>query len=71
MLTSLLIYLLLLQPLKPKLSRKVVKGSKINLNQYWNKFQETVTFPVLLQPEVDNEINDNLSNEWKESKLSK
>lgn len=29
--------------MKPRLSRKLVKSAKINLNKYWNKFEELIT----------------------------
>lgn len=32
-----------MQPLKPKLTRKLVSKAKINLNKYWNKFEELLS----------------------------
>ncbi|KAJ8956640.1 hypothetical protein NQ318_013994 [Aromia moschata] len=28
------------EPMKPRLSRKVVPGARVNLNAYWSKFEE-------------------------------
>lgn len=33
----------LLQPLKPKLPRQIVRSAKVNLNRYWHKFEEMMT----------------------------
>lgn len=33
----------LLQPVRPKLSRKVVSGARVNLNLYWSKFEEVTS----------------------------
>ncbi|GLV34816.1 hypothetical protein CBL_09297 [Carabus blaptoides fortunei] len=32
------------QPVRPKLSRKVVTGARVNLNLYWSKFEEVTSF---------------------------
>ncbi|EFA08876.2 hypothetical protein TcasGA2_TC006577 [Tribolium castaneum] len=50
------------EPLKPRLSRKIVAGARVNLNLYWAKFEEIARKNCRL----DNEINENLANELKE-----
>lgn len=32
-----------LQPLKPKLTRKIVSSAKLNINRYWHKFEELIS----------------------------
>ncbi|KAF2897490.1 hypothetical protein ILUMI_08689 [Ignelater luminosus] len=64
------------QPAKPRLSRKVIRSARVNLNRYWNKFEEMAAnkVPLTFIPtedcmflsSVDNEINENILNEWRE-----
>lgn len=69
----------MLQPKKPKLSRKIVQSSKVNLNLHWDSFEEddmtkdfdlslkihsdTTTSSNFVNVHVQNAINDNLANE--------
>lgn len=32
-----------LQPVKPKLSRKITSSARLNLNRYWSKFEELLS----------------------------
>lgn len=64
------VILIMLQSLKPKLTRKVVNSARVNLNKYWNKFEELATAGrPLMSLEInhnrrcDNEMNDNTINE--------
>jgi hypothetical protein len=52
-----------LQPVKPRLSRKIVSSARVNLNCYWAKFEELTTKPLIPCSALDNEINENLANE--------
>ncbi|KAF5291559.1 hypothetical protein FQR65_LT01872 [Abscondita terminalis] len=61
---------MLRQTIKPRLSRKVIKSARVNLNTYWNKFEELASSkaPLIEFAIIDNEINDNIHNEWKDFK---
>lgn len=71
-----IVIFLLLQPKKPKLSRKIVQSAKVNLNLYWNEFQvdHLASEMDYLSMKIDsvhhqNAINENLSNELMEKQL--
>lgn len=42
-----------MQPLKPKLTRKIVSSAKSNLNRYWHKFEELLTADNTKKPFED------------------
>lgn len=41
------------QPLKPKLTRKIVSSAKLNLNRYWHKFEELLNTDNAKRPFED------------------
>lgn len=43
----------LIQPLKPKLTRKIVSSAKLNLNRYWHKFEELLSVDNTKKPFED------------------
>ncbi|KAF7271869.1 hypothetical protein GWI33_015288 [Rhynchophorus ferrugineus] len=60
------------EPMKPRLSRKIIKSARVNLNCYWSQFEEVVKqdsslvtyqLPEMYTTYYDNEINENLINE--------
>ncbi|KAB0790369.1 hypothetical protein PPYR_15261 [Photinus pyralis] len=53
------------QPIKPRLSRKVIKSARVNLNRYWSKFEELSKGSETST--ADNEVNENICNELKAS----
>ncbi|KAK5641679.1 hypothetical protein RI129_010226 [Pyrocoelia pectoralis] len=56
---------ILRQPIKPRLSRKIIKSARVNLNCYWSKFEELSNGRGEISS-TDNEINENIFNELKD-----
>ncbi|CAH0564383.1 unnamed protein product [Brassicogethes aeneus] len=64
------------EPIKPRLSRKIITSARVNLNSYWSKFEATskpsmldIDISHLLSSRVsssENEITDNIINELME-----
>lgn len=48
--SKILFYFYQLQPLKPKLTRKIVSSAKLNLNRYWHKFEDLITVDSSKKP---------------------
>lgn len=67
------------RPKLPKLSRKIVKSARVNLNRYWNKFEELFNTENRPKPErlnnhefvsQQNEINEFLSKNYQVEQMS-
>ncbi|KAK9883114.1 hypothetical protein WA026_001313 [Henosepilachna vigintioctopunctata] len=63
---------------KPRLSRAVVKGPRINLNHFWSTFEAMSAFKIPIIEihhsniqSLDKSIDDNLSDEFEELHCSK
>lgn len=44
------------QPLKPKLTKKIFKSTRLNLNRYWNKIEEMIGVDDLVSP-LNNQLD--------------
>lgn len=67
------------RPKLPKLSRKIVKSARVNLNRYWHKFEELFSTDTQPKPQLlnnqefmrqQNEINEILSKNYQIDRVS-
>lgn len=53
----------MLQPMRPRLPRKLAASARINLNKYWQVLEELMPARRVLDEADSNAINENIDNE--------